>query len=1011
MIDKTYQPSEVEGRIYRTWEAAGAFRAGRPERAGAPPYSIVIPPPNVTGSLHMGHALNNTLQDVLCRFERMRGKDVLWQPGTDHAGIATQMVVERQLAERKEPGRREMGREAFLKRVWEWKAESGGTIVNQLKRLGASCDWSRERFTMGEHGASDDQMVRAVMKAFVDLYNTELPDNTRLIYRDKRLVNWDPKLLTAISDLEVVQVEAKGSFSWSRESGVPFDLAALNKTLDRNPNGHLYYINYPLDGTHFDASDPSTFITVATTRPETMLGDTAVAVHPKNEKLNHLIDTKAIVPLVKRPIPIIGDDYADPEKGTGAVKITPAHDFNDFEVGKRSGLSLINIFDSEARVRRDTWDYYDFPRPASVPPKNLASIGDGSPGEIPSELRGIDRFVARKRIVAMLEEQGYLSKVEPHGHVVPHGDRSNSVIEPFLTHQWYVNAKILAEPAIAAVREGKTQFIPKNWETTYFNWMENIQPWCISRQLWWGHQIPVWYGPYTDNDQIAYEMGDGGKNRVFAAVSEADAIEQAQKVYNKTIEVLPSWRDLTRDDVLQKMNRDNEAVFIWRDPDVLDTWFSSALWPFSTLGWPDDTSELKRFYPTSVLVTGFDIIFFWVARMMMMGLHFMPDVPFHDVYIHRLVRDASGAKMSKSKGNVVDPLGVIDDFGADALRFTLTRNVAPGHDIRLGPQDIENNRNFATKLWNAARFAEMNECATTAGFDPKSAKETLNRWIAHETARAAREITTAIEGYKFNEAAAAAYRFVWNIYCDWYLELAKPVLLGPDGPAKSETQAAVAWARDEILKLLHPFMPFITEELWAVTAQPERKALLALSDWPKLDGLTDDKAEAEIGLIIDLVSAIRSIRATYNVAPAAELWMAVVTPLSKYAESSASVQLDSSFISKWGDFISKLARISEIGHVAHLGRQPGQVNLVVRNQQVVLDLANAIDLPTEIARLAKEMTKAEADIARVDAKLGNANFVARAPEEVVEEEKEKREEAVGRKAKIAEALERLKGTT
>jgi valyl-tRNA synthetase len=1011
MIDKTYQPSEVEGRIYKTWDAAGACRAGRPERAGAPPYSIVIPPPNVTGSLHMGHALNNTLQDVLCRFERMRGKDVLWQPGTDHAGIATQMVVERQLAERKEPGRREMGREAFLKRVWEWKAESGGTIVNQLKRLGASCDWSRERFTMGERGASDDQMVRAVMKAFVDLYNTELPDNTRLIYRDKRLVNWDPKLLTAISDLEVVQVEAKGSFSWSRESGVPFDLAALNKTLDRNPNGHLYYINYPLDGTHFDASDPSTFITVATTRPETMLGDTAVAVHPKNEKLNHLIDTKAIVPLVKRPIPIIGDDYADPEKGTGAVKITPAHDFNDFEVGKRSGLSLINIFDSEARVRRDTWDYYDFPRPASVPPKNLASIGDGSPGEIPSELRGIDRFVARKRIVAMLEEQGYLSKVEPHGHVVPHGDRSNSVIEPFLTHQWYVNAKILAEPAIAAVREGKTQFIPKNWETTYFNWMENIQPWCISRQLWWGHQIPVWYGPYTDNDQIAYEMGDGGKNRVFAAVSEADAIEQAQKVYNKTIEVLPSWRDLTRDDVLQKMNRDNEAVFIWRDPDVLDTWFSSALWPFSTLGWPDDTSELKRFYPTSVLVTGFDIIFFWVARMMMMGLHFMPDVPFHDVYIHRLVRDASGAKMSKSKGNVVDPLGVIDDFGADALRFTLTRNVAPGHDIRLGPQDVENNRNFATKLWNAARFAEMNECATTAGFDPKSAKETLNRWIAHETARAAREITTAIEGYKFNEAAAAAYRFVWNIYCDWYLELAKPVLLGPDGPAKSETQAAVAWARDEILKLLHPFMPFITEELWAVTAQPERKALLALSDWPKLDGLTDDKAEAEIGLIIDLVSAIRSIRATYNVAPAAELWMAVVTPLSKYAESPASVQLDSSFISKWGDFISKLARISEIGHVAHLGRQPGQVNLVVRNQQVVLDLANAIDLPTEIARLAKEMTKAEADIARVDAKLGNANFVARAPEEVVEEEKEKREEAVGRKAKIAEALERLKGAT
>ena len=944
MIDKTYQPSEVEARIYRTWEAAGAFRAGQPERAGAKPYSIVIPPPNVTGSLHMGHALNNTLQDVLCRFERMRGRDVLWQPGTDHAGIATQMVVERQLMERQQPGRREMGREAFLKRVWEWKAESGGAIVNQLKRLGASCDWSRERFTM------DEGLSRAVLKVFVELYREGL------IYNDKRLVNWDPKLLTAISDLEVVQVETKG---------------------------HLWHLRYPIEGKTFDPNDPSTFIVVATTRPETMLGDTAVAVHPDDERYKALVGKNVILPLVGRKIPIIADEYSDPEKGSGAVKITPAHDFNDFEVGKHHNLAQINIFSVEARLAlKDNDDF-------------LAGVPASSDLDQTLALHGAERFAVRKQIVTRLEEKGILEKVEPHSHVVPHGDRSSAVIEPFLTDQWYVNAKRLAEPAIAAVREGKTTFVPKNWEKTYFDWMENIQPWCISRQLWWGHQIPAWYGPKKNPDgSVQFSTKeDAGKIRpenceIFVALSEDEAVKAAEKYYGRKVIVTKDAADTSW------IGTGNDHIF--RDEDVLDTWFSSALWPFSTLGWPDDTPELKRYYPTSALVTGFDIIFFWVARMMMMGLHFMHEVPFRDVYIHALVRDASGAKMSKSKGNVIDPLALIDDYGADALRFTLAAMAAQGRDIKLATQRVEGYRNFATKLWNAARLAEMNGCATAAGFDPKAAKETLNRWIAHETARAASEITAAIEAYKFNDAAGAAYRFVWNIYCDWYLELAKPVLLGPDGAAKTETRAAVAWARDEILKLLHPFMPFITEELWAVTAAPQREALLALSHWPALEGLADDKAEAEIGWVIDLVTAIRSVRAEMNITAAIPLVLAGAS-----ADTQARAE-------RWAEFIKRLARVSEISLATTA--PPGSVQLVVRGEVAALPLKGVIDLAAERARLIKEMAKADADIARVDAKLGNANFVARAPEEVVEEEKEKREEAVARKGKIAEALERLKGT-
>ncbi|MGE0750868.1 MAG: valine--tRNA ligase [Variibacter sp.] len=920
MIEKTYQPADVEGRIFAAWEKAKAFRCGRPERKDASPYCIVIPPPNVTGSLHMGHALNNTLQDVLVRFERMRGKDVLWQPGMDHAGIATQAVVERQLRERQQPGSREMGREAFIKRVWEWKEESGGTIISQLKRLGASCDWSRERFTM------DEGLSRAVVKVFVELYQAGL------IYKDKRLVNWDPKLLTAISDLEVQQVEMKGS---------------------------LWHFKYPIEG------DPETFITVATTRPETMLGDTAVAVHPDDERYRDFVGKHAILPLVGRRIPIVADEYSDPEKGSGAVKITPAHDFNDFEVGRRHHLPLINIFDRSARLalRENEAFLDDVPASAEL--------------DMTLALDGYDRFDARKRVVERMEAAGLIEKIERHVHMVPHGDRSNAVVEPYLTDQWYVDAKEMSYLPMASVRDGQTVFVPKQWEATFFNWMENIQPWCISRQIWWGHQIPAWYGP---------------DDKVFVAESHEEALADALAYY-----VVNGVLTKPEADKIAK-DADRRASFLTRDEDVLDTWFSSALWPFSTLGWPDETPELARFYPTSTLVTGFDIIFFWVARMMMMGHHFMKEKPFSTVYIHALVRDEKGAKMSKSKGNIIDPLELIDQYGADALRFTLAAMAAQGRDIKLSTSRVEGYRNFTTKLWNAARFAEMNECVTVPGFDPKTATETLNRWIAHEAAATARAVTEALDAFKFNEAAGALYRFVWNIYCDWYLELAKPVLLGPDGATKDETRAMTAWVRDEILKLLHPFMPFVTEELWAVTAEggAKRDTLLILSDWPTLDGLEDAEAEAEIGWIIDLVSAIRSARAEMNVPAGAQ------TPLQLVAAATET----RSRAERWGDMIKRLARVSEIGFADVA--PPNAVQLVVRGEVAALPLAGVIDLDAERGRLQKEMAKVASDIARVDAKLGNDDFLKRAPEDVIEGEREKRADAQARYEKIVEALERLK---
>ncbi len=907
MLDKTYQPKNFEGPVYDAWERARAFAAGRGDREDARPFAVVIPPPNVTGSLHMGHALNNTLQDVLVRFERMRGRDVLWQPGTDHAGIATQMVVERQLMERQEPNRRMLGREKFIERIWQWKEESGNTIIGQLKRLGCSCDWSRQRFTM------DEGLSKAVRKVFVELYTAGL------IYKDKRLVNWDPQLLTAISDLEVEQVETKG---------------------------HLWHLRYPLEGVSFNPDDPNTFIVVATTRPETMLGDTAVAVHPDDERYKHLVGKNVILPIVGRRIPIVADEYSDPEKGSGAVKITPAHDFNDFEVGKRHGLPMINVLSRDARL--DIGPETDFMHGVEMTPALEDKI---------LEWNGVFRFAARTMIVECMEDNGYLEETEPYLHTVPQGDRSGAVIEPYLTDQWYVDAATLAKPAIEAVRRGRTNFAPKNWESTYFHWMENIQPWCISRQLWWGHQIPAWYGP------------DG---KVFVAEDESAAIALAKAHYGKE-------ETLTRDD------------------DVLDTWFSSALWPFTTLGWPDKTPELARYYPTDVLVTGFDIIFFWIARMMMMGLHFMDEVPFRDIYIHALVRDGKGQKMSKSKGNVIDPIELIDAYGADALRFTLAAMAAQGRDIKLSSGRVEGYRNFATKLWNASRFAMMNDCIPVEGFDPKEAKTTLNRWIAGELERAVSAVTEALEGFRFNEAAGAVYHFIWHIYCDWYLELIKPVFVGDDEAAKAETRAMAAYVLDKALQLLHPFMPFVTEELWEKRA-PEgtpRETLLILSPWPTHQGLQDAAADDEIGWVIRLVTDVRSVRAEMNV-PAGRKVPLVIAGATDRTRERVAAHLET---------VSRLARIESIDFAET--PPAGSVQIVLDEATIALPLQGVIDIDAEADRLKREIDKVGAEITQIDAKLANDKFVSRAPQHVVEEQRERKADAEAMATKLAQALKRL----
>jgi valyl-tRNA synthetase len=898
MLDKSFDHRAIEQRLYEGWEKSGAFSAD--PASPARPFAIMIPPPNVTGSLHMGHALDNTLQDVLIRWRRMQGRDALWQPGTDHAGIATQMVVERLLGSQG-LDRRAMGREAFLQHVWEWKGQSGGTITRQLRRLGASLDWPRERFTM------DEGLSRAVREVFVTLHKQGL------LYRDRRLVNWDPKFQTAISDLEVESLPVKGS---------------------------LWHLRYPIEG------EPGRCIVVATTRPETMLGDTAIAVHPEDERFRDLVGKRAILPLVGRAIPIVADPYSDPEKGSGAVKITPAHDFNDFELGRRHGLPMPSVLDAEARVLLD-----------EIEAALVAVPGVADPGFVRG-LAGQDRFAARKAIVAELERLGLVETIEPHAHQVPHGDRSGVPIEPRLTQQWYCDAKTLAAPAIRAVEAGQTVFTPRQWENTFFAWMRDIQPWCVSRQLWWGHQIPAWYGP------------DG---EVFVERTEEEAKAAARARYGD----------------------DRPLV---RDEDVLDTWFSSALWPFSTIGWPDRTPELAKYYPGDVLVTGFDIIFFWVARMMMMGIHFMGEVPFRTVCIHGLVRDEKGQKMSKSKGNVMDPLELVDAYGADALRFTIAALTGPGRDIKLGTARVEGYRGFATKLWNAARFCEMNGIAPDPAWDPARAEGPLARWILASANAAVAEAEAALEAFRFDEYAAACYRFTWNTFCDWFLEFAKPVLNGPDGAAKDEIRGAAQHVLGTVLRLLHPVMPFITEELWGRLGYGPECSLIRAA-WPAVAEVAGAaEAKAELDWVVALITEVRAVRAEMNVAPSDTV------PL--LLQGASGETLDRA--GRWIEAIRRLGRAT--GVEALEGAAPkGVAQIVVGEATVMLPLAEVIDLGAERARLAKERARAEGEARKIEAKLGNADFVARAPEEVVEENRERLAAAQGEMARLDAALARIAG--
>lgn len=879
MLDKTFDHNQIEKHHYQKWEESGLFAAD--PKSAEQGFCIMMPPPNVTGTLHMGHAFTKTLQDLLTRYNRMRGRDALWMPGTDHAGIATQMVVERKLAAEGQPSRREMGREAFLEKVWEWKEYSGSTITGQLRRLGATPDWERERFTM------DDGMSRAVLKVFVDLYKQGL------IYKDKRLVNWDPKLLTAISDLEVIQKEVKG---------------------------HMYYIRYPIEG------QEERFITVATTRPETMLGDTAIVVNPEDERYKDLIGQFAVLPIVGRLIKIIGDSYVDPEFGTGAMKVTPAHDFNDFELGKRHNLERISILDVHAKINENA----------------------------PKEYRGLDRFDARKQILAELEAQDLLEKIDNITHMVPYGDRSDVVIEPFLTEQWYCDAQTLAKPALEAVETGKTVFVPKSWENTYYEWMRNIQPWCISRQLWWGHQIPAWY----DED-----------GKVYVAETEAEAQAEA-----------------------------GAGVKLKRDEDVLDTWFSSALWPFSTLGWPDKTPELAKYYPGDVLVTGFDIIFFWVARMMMMGMHFMGDVPFKTVYIHALVRDAKGQKMSKSKGNVIDPLDIIEKYGTDALRFCLTAMAAQGRDIRLSEERIEGYRNFATKLWNAARYCEMNGCNPNPDFTPDQAQQTVNKWIIGAVMDAQKAIDKNIAEYRFNDAAAAIYQFVWGTFCDWYLEFTKP-LLGEgntNDALKQETRDTIGWVLDQILVLLNPFMPFITEELYASIAVRPKDSLLMGQAWPTYAAsLYEEGAASEIDWLIKMISEVRSVRSDMNVPASAKIAMLV-----KDASAETSARLKT-----YEEILCRMARLESVALTSEAPK--GSIQTVVGEATLILPIAEIIDLDKERERLKKEIGKLSLNIEKIDQKLSDEKFVANAPAEIIAEQKSRRAENEAMLSKFSSALKQL----
>ena len=877
MMDKRFDSNYIEKKWYKRWLESGAFASNN--QSPKEPYVIMMPPPNVTGSLHIGHALTFTIQDILIRFHRMQGLDVLWQPGTDHAGIATQMVVERELA-KSNLTRHGLGREKFVEKVWEWKEKSGGEITNQLRALGASPDWEKERFTM------DEGLSKAVISVFVKLYKEGL------IYRDKRLVNWDPKLLTAISDLEVEQKEVEGKF---------------------------WYFKYPLEN-----SDE--FLTIATTRPETMLGDTAVAVNPDDERYIHLKGKYVILPIINRRIPIIFDNYSDPEKGSGAVKITPAHDFNDFEVGKRHGLDMINIFDANASINENG-------------------------GE---DFKGLDRFEARKKVLEILKAQNLYIKEEKIVHTVPHGDRSNVVVEPWLMDQWYVDAYKLAQPAIKAVKDKKTKFVPANWDKTYFEWMNNIQPWCVSRQLWWGHRIPAWFGP---------------DDKIFVEHNQLDAEKAAELHYGKKVKLI-------------------------QDEDVLDTWFSSALWPFSTLGWPDNTKDLKKYYPTNVLVTGFDIIFFWVARMMMMGMHFMDDeVPFKEVYIHALVRDDKGQKMSKSKGNVLDPLDLSVKYGADSLRFTLTAMAAQGRDIKLSEERIAGYRNFSTKIWNGCKFLEFNECISELDTDLNFINLQINKWIIENYNQLNSKVKKSIVEYKFNDAADALYQFIWRDYCDWYIEFIKPILNNAeDIESQKETKSVSIKIMKNVLLMLHPIMPYVTEEIFEKLFKSNKLAIS--SSWPSLIE-TETSLKNGIGLTIDIVSAIRSIRVEKNIPNKSR-----PTILLKNVNQEKKIIIEENY-----NLILNLAKLNQIKFLSKQ-HEENEKFIVTTVDEIILMIPTdgLIDIEAEKNRLSKELENITNEIEIIDKRLNNPSFIEKAPPKVIEDVKTKKTVFDQRKSEINKAL-------
>jgi len=877
MMDKRFDSKSIEVKWYEKWLKSGAFSSDSSSQKK--PYVIMMPPPNVTGSLHIGHALTFTIQDILIRFHRMQGFDVLWQPGTDHAGIATQMVVERELA-KSNITRHDLGREKFVEKVWEWKEQSGGTITNQLRALGASPDWDKERFTM------DEGLSKAVNYVFVKLYKEGL------IYRDKRLVNWDPKLLTAISDLEVEQ---------------------------KDTNGKFWYFKYPIQ-------DSDEFLTIATTRPETMLGDTAVAVNPNDERYKHLKGKNVLLPIINRVIPIIFDDYSDPEKGTGAVKITPAHDFNDFEVGKRHNLELINIMNADATINENGG----------------------------KEFQGLDRFEARDRIIDKLKTLNLFVKEETITHTVPHGDRSNVIVEPWLMDQWYVDAKKMAIPAIKAVEDSKTTFIPKNWDKTYFEWMRNIQPWCVSRQLWWGHRIPAWFGP---------------DNKVFVESSEQEALVAAEAFYGEKVELT-------------------------QDEDVLDTWFSSALWPFSTLGWPENTDDLTKYYPTSVLVTGFDIIFFWVARMMMMGLHFMDkEVPFKEVYIHALVRDEKGQKMSKSKGNVLDPLDLSSKYGADSLRFTLAAMAAQGRDIKLSEERIAGYRNFSTKIWNGCKFLEFNSCFDNIDKDITNIDLEVNKWIINLYNDLNIKVKTAIKEYKFNDAADALYQFIWKDYCDWYIEFIKPILNNSENLKDlEETKYISINVMKNVLLMLHPIMPYVTEEILENLFKSSNFAILSTWPEPIHNELTSTNS---IDLIIKIISSIRSLRVEKNIPPNAKIDI-----LLKNADEHKR-----EIIKNNKSLITNLAKINHLTFVSEeLTQSENFIISTIDELVLMIPLDGLIDTAAEKNRLNKELSNINNEIDQISKRLNNQMFIDKAPSNVVEEVKNKQKIFNQRKSEIEKAL-------